>query len=315
MVDKAILEADPPAALSDAARTAAEAGVFVDPGVRHGYATMMIKARAGDVQALEEAIELLSRSMKILGDTRPPQERRADATGIIADPRAAQDLIARAEQVRTGQREAAAARRVGDHDLAQHIESMMPEGASSDGRPGSWRPFAFKTAVLYFHLSKETMDAILAGRPFAGAAVGRVDDIGPLVLDQVRQWLQHSNVVVKPVIDLPGMQPVDHYETPPAISEAIRLIRQADSFPHGSCLSAQQDNEHTVPFMPVDQGGPPGQTDPRRMSRMTRIHHRIKTHAGWTVKQLRPGSWLYRSPHRYYFVVDHQGTTPLGRLC
>ena len=74
----------------------------------------------------------------------------------------------------------------------------------------------FTTAVrLYYHLSRETLDAILAGEPFAGAGVVRVEDIGPVIPDQVRQWLGHANVVLKPVINLPGIQPVDHYESPP----------------------------------------------------------------------------------------------------
>ncbi len=42
---------------------------------------------------------------------------------------------------------------------------------------------------------------------------------------------------VKPVIDLAGVQPVDHYETPPKTSEAIRLIRTADYFPYGTSTS------------------------------------------------------------------------------
>ena len=126
---------------------------------------------------------------------------------------------------------------------------------------------------------------MLAGEPYAGAGVVRVEDIGPVILDQVHQWLDHSNVVLKPVINLAGVQPVDHYETPPAISEAIGLIRSADSWPFGTCMSRHQDNEHTEPFVPMNRGGPPGQTDPLKMSKMTRGHHRIKTHAGWTVTQ------------------------------
>ena len=98
------------------------------------------------------------------------------------------------------------------------------------------------------------------------------------------------------------------------MSEAIGLIRSADSFPYGTCASRHQDNEHTIPYVPMDRGGPPGQTDPLKMSKMTRRHHRVKTHGGWTVKQLRPGAWLYRSPHGYHFLVDQHGTTPLGKL-
>jgi hypothetical protein len=121
-------------------------------------------------------------------------------------------------------------------------------------------------------------------------------------------------VVLRPVINLAGVQPVDHYETPPRIAEAIRLIRAADSWPFATCLSRHQDCEHTTPYVPMNRGGPPGQTDPLKMSLMTRSHHRLKTFAGWTVKQLRPGTWLYRSPHQYYFLVDQHGTTPLGKL-
>ncbi len=103
-----------------------------------------------------------------------------------------------------------------------------------DGRCGRQSPFTFGTAVLYFHLTRETLDAMLAGQPYAGAGVVRVEDIGPVILDQVKEWLGHANVVLKPVIDLAGIQPVDHYETPPKTSEAIRLIRTVDYFPYGT---------------------------------------------------------------------------------
>ena len=171
----------------------------------------------------------------------------------------------------------------------------------------------FGTSVLYYHLSQETLDTVLNGQPYAGGVV-RIEDIGPVIADQVKQWLGHANVVVKPVINLAGIQPVDHYETPPAISEAIGLIRQADAWPYSTCVSRRQDNEHTIRYVPMDEGGPPGQTDPLKMSKMTRSHHRLKTHCGWTMRQLRPGAWLTRSPHGYHYLVDHLGTTALGKL-
>ena len=64
----------------------------------------------------------------------------------------------------------------------------------------------------------------------------------------------------------------------------------------------------------MDQGGPPGQTDPLTMAKLTRTHHRLKTHGGWTVHQVKPGAWQWRSPHGYHFLVDQHGTTPLGKL-
>jgi hypothetical protein len=314
VVGKEILAADPPKAMDDAERAAAGVGVFVDPEAVDGFRQLMIRANAGDVEEFDKAIELLSRAMKACGDTRPPQQRRASAVGVLAHPQAALDLVAEAEAVRRAQRDAAAARRAGNLEAAEQLAATLPDGVEPDGRCGNQRPFAFKDAVLYYHLSREDLEKILAGEPFAGAAVGRVEDLGPLILDQIRDWLQHSNVVLKPVIDLAGIPPVDHYETPDRISEAIGLIRSPDSWVYATSTSRHQDDEHTDPYVPMSRGGPPGQTNHLTMSKMTRRHHRLKTHGGWTVRQLRPGAWLYRSPHGYYFLVDQHGDTALGRL-
>jgi Domain of unknown function (DUF222) len=296
ILDAAIMAADPPQALSDAERAAAEAGVWLVDEPQDGYQTMLIKAAAGDLHAFDQALDLIAGAMKTLGHPGTLEQRRAAAVGILANPQAAQHLIAKAEAVRKAQIEAAAARHNGDPATADR------------------RPFAFHTAVLYYHLSQHTLDAILNRQEHAGAGVVRVEDIGPVIADQVKQWLGHSNVVLKPVIDLAGIPPADHYEITPAMSEAIGLIRSADYWPYGNSLSRHQDNDHTTPYLPMNQGGPPGQTDPRKMGKLTRTHHRIKTFAGWKVTQLRPGGWLYRSPHHQYYLVDQHGTTPLGKL-
>jgi hypothetical protein len=320
IVAAAILAADPPKAVDDAEQAAARAGVFLDPETTHGFQTMVINANAGDLVDLDKALDVIAGALEVFGDARSLQQRRATAAGIIADPQAALDLVAQAEQVRQTHREAAAARRAGDSDLAEEIEQTLPDPTA----PASWKPFMFKRAVLYYHLSKETLDAILAGKDFAGAGVVRVEDIGPVILDQVKQWLGHSNVVLKPVINLPGIQPVDHYETPPAMSEAIGLIRQADSFPYGTCTSRHQDNEHdAVPpdeprwatAVTTDRPLHPAQTGPATQPETRPVrHHRMKTFGGWTVHQVRPGAWLFRSPHGYYYLVDQLGTTSLGKL-
>ena len=231
---------------------------------------MIINALAGDVQALDELIEKLSRALKILGDTRDPQQRRATAAGIVAHPQAALDLLDQAETIRQTQRDAAAARRAGDLDAAEQLAATLPDGVEPDGRCGNQRPFTFKTAILYYHLSREALEKILAGEPspVPPSAGSRTSD--PSSWTRSKQWLHHANVVLKPVIDLADVPPVDHYETPHRISEAIGLIRSADSFPYATSTSRQQDNEHTTPYAPMNKGGPPGQTDPLNMSKMTR---------------------------------------------
>jgi hypothetical protein len=269
-----ILESNPPKAVTEAEQAAAETGVFRNEEVRFGYGSMFIKAAAGDLAAFDQALELISRALKTLGDPGTPDQRRAKAVGIIANPQAAQDLIARAEAVRRAQKEAAAARRAGDVELAERIESTLPGEMPSKV---DQKPFAWATAVLYLHMTWKHIEDSLHGNRWAEAGVVRVDDVGPVLLDQVQQWLQHASVVLKPVIDLDAIPPGDHYEASDQISDAIGLRRQPDSWPYGNSISRTQENEHTAPYVSMKEGGPPGQTDAKKMFKMTRRHHRIKT--------------------------------------
>lgn len=303
IIDAAMLAADPPPALSGAEQAEADAGAWVDDDIRHGYTSMLIKAAAGDVLALDKALDMIARALKILGDPGTADQRRARAVGIIADPQTAQEIVRRADATRRAQSEAAAARRAGHRDTAESIEQTIDRN-----------PVAFGSAVLYFHLTRESLQAILDGHPGAGAAVVRVEDIGPVIADQVRRWLQHTHVTVKPVIDLAAIPPADRYEVTPALSEAVTLINPADTYPHATCLTRHQDNDHTTPYLPMNRGGPPGQTHPDNLGKLTRRHHRIKTFAGWHVTQLSPGVRLWRTPHGYHYLTDHHGTTNLGTL-
>ena len=44
---------------------------------------------------------------------------------------------------------------------------------------------------------------------------------------------------------------------------------------------------------------------------MVGLHHRIKTHGDWQVKQPFPGLYLWRDPHGATYLVDHTGTRRL----
>jgi hypothetical protein len=46
--------------------------------------------------------------------------------------------------------------------------------------------------------------------------------------------------------------------------------------------------------------------------KLTVLHHRIKTFAGWTVKQPFPGVYVWRDPFGALYLVDHTGTRRLG---
>ena len=123
----------------------------------------------------------------------------------------------------------------------------------------------------------------------------------------------HCSISLKPVIDLPaGHTPVDSYEIPARLREQLQLRNPADVFPYAAAVSRLIDIDHTIPYLSPDKGGPPGQTSIGNLGPHTRYHHRLKTHAGWQVRQPEPGTWLWRSPHHRIYLVNATGTHPLG---
>jgi hypothetical protein len=84
-------------------------------------------------------------------------------------------------------------------------------------------------------------------------------------------------------------------------------------FPYGATPTRRADHDHTTPYLPMDQGGPPGQTHPDNTGPLGRHHHRVRTHAaGWRHHQPLPGLYYWRTPTGRWHVVDHTGTRPLG---
>jgi hypothetical protein len=160
--------------------------------------------------------------------------------------------------------------------------------------------------VIYIHLSEEAVRA--------GNGIARVEDVGPVLLNRLHSLLgEHCSINLKPVIDLPaGQCPVDSYHIPTRLREQLHLRHPADVFPYATAVSRRIDLDHTIPYLSPDQGGPPGQTRIGNLGPHTRRNHRLKTHAGWQVRQPEPGTWLWRSPHGRIYLVNATGTHPLG---
>ncbi len=250
----AILAADPRKAL---VRTPSRRRLRRESGStrRSGTASRRSSSRpppATSPTPTQQSCDLIARALKILGDTRPSDERRSSAPAILANPQAAQQLLETAETTRTTQCAAAAARRAGNHPLADQLEATLPhqlrptasaddadepdqsgqpdlaaatdspdesagafrpdladevDGADSaagthgqDQRSASAdepdqsggseevveprrarvrcdrRPLTFGTAVVYYHLTRDTLDQILAAetvrRGWGGAGRG-----------------------------------------------------------------------------------------------------------------------------------------------
>ena len=162
------------------------------------------------------------------------------------------------------------------------------------------------------HLTHQQLAALAAGHTPDGVA--RVEGVGAVLFRQACGWLSGTEVIMRPVLDIDGIAPVDCYEAPADIAEALRVRTPADPFPYSPNTTGDGDNDHNQPYVPPDEGGPPGQTAVHTMAWMTRQSHRIKTHGGWKVTQPRSGTWIWRSPHGHHYLIDHTGTTPLGKL-
>ena len=270
------MDCDPEAAADADAAAQGSLGVWVrDQPSEPGTGEIFIRAEAPDALRFNATIGGLATGLGALGDTRPVDVRRAAAVGILADPQHALDLFA---------------------EVAEATGQPTPETARSpraDTRPA---------VTLYVHLTDEAL--------VTGQGVARVEGIGPVTVDRVRSWLGHANVTVKPVIDLNDQVPVDAYEIPDRIREAVHLAIPVDCFPYATSTRRTGDIDHTIAFVKPDEGGPPGQTGLGKLGPITRFHHRVKTHGDWHVAQPFTGVFVWRTPHGRYLLVDHTGTQP-----
>ena len=163
-------------------------------------------------------------------------------------------------------------------------------------------------ATVYVHLSQESFTRDAAG-------VARFEDgIGPTTIEAAVKLIGHRRVTITPVIDLAGQAPVDGYEAPARLREAVRLARPASVFPYSGHTGRRLDLDHTTPYRPRAAGGPPGQTRMENLGPLGRYEHRVKTHArGWVLRQPEPGVYEWRTRHGHWFRVDHTGTHRLGK--
>jgi len=164
--------------------------------------------------------------------------------------------------------------------------------------------------VLYVHLSH---DAVTSHNPHSPveleAAGGRL-----LTAGQIAQWCGRpdtTRITVKPVIDLNQHHAVDQYAVPERIAERVRLRDRTCVHPWCNRPARRADLDHIDPWTDPDEGGPPGQTSTDNLAPLCRLHHRMKTHGGWTYTTLEPGTYLWRGPHGHTWLRDPSGTTDL----
>ena len=344
LLDAKIIEADPAAA--DARRRAAAAERFVHTGQcnEFGLKTIIAKCDAGDAIWFMAMVNRIALILRANGDTEPVDIRRSKAIKVLANPAYAlqllQDHADRLIETPDGipspadtddtlgpdDSECADPDTVGEGDVhSSQNDADDPEPATHPcptcrgagavtGDPTAFTKSLLRIdptkllppATLYIHLSEESLRDPTKG-------VARFEGVGPVTVPQVQEFLGDTcTVTVKQVIDPAGLAPVDAYETPDPMREALYLRNPACIFPWSVNLRRRKDSDHTVPYVDPDGGGPPGQTGVDNLGLMARFTHRLKTHGRWRLKHPEPGMFLWRSPHGWIFLVNNTGTHHLG---
>ena len=302
----AVLQAYPTTAAARAEQARRSRGVWAYPG-EDGLKTLVAKAAAGDVVCLLATVNRLADVLAAEGDTTSADERRAKALGLLAQPaRVLQLLIAHQDD--HDPHGPAQTPADDDEDAEDDEQETQERGGLDLTVPGRASRSAdlLPRVVLHFHLSDTAITA--------GYGVVRPEHDGPTTLDQFRAWLTETGcaVTVRPVLDPARFAAVDAYETPLLMREALLARHPADIFPFGAAVRRTVDLDHSVPYVPPERGGPPGQTGLHNLGPLARSHHRAVTHGRWRRRQPEPGTYVFRSPHGYVFVVTNQGTLTLG---
>src|SRR4051794_27459303 len=236
-----------------------------------------------DALDLEDAVAAGARQLADAGSTETLDARRAAAVGALARG----ELVLDFGGVSTG--------------------STTGDGVATGSTTGDGERLVGarrREVVLYVHLSE---DAIRSNDP--DAVVELENASGQLLTaGQVAEWCgraETGRVIVKPVIDLNKHDPVEAYQVPDRIAEQVDLRDRECVFPWCHRPARRCDKDHVIPHA---RGGP---TCPCNLAPLCRLHHRVKTHGGWTYTTLEPGAYLWRSPYGYTWVRDTGGTTDL----
>jgi len=128
----------------------------------------------------------------------------------------------------------------------------------------------------------------------------------PITAEQVKAWLGLTNtsVIVRPVLDLNGHQPVDSYEIPDRLRRHVELRDHHCTYPYCTKPAERCDLDHNQPYA---QGG---ETCGCNLNPKCRGNHRMKTAGNATCRVLHPGTYLWTLSSGTY-LVDPTGTYDL----
>jgi hypothetical protein len=327
LVHEARLYADPDRAIADHDEALASRRVEVHheqgaPGVSEVYMSLDV----ADAVAFDHTVSTMSTTMKALGHPGDLGVRRAHAVGLLADPQHALDLLAAADVADPDRavdpavdetvcvaEEAVYATPSPFRRPTRDSQAHEPDRsglAGTAGRSGEVR--------LVLHLTDRDLLADPDGVDLGGVdprGVARSDELGPMLLGRLQAWLLTAGeVTVQPVLDLDPattqMAAVDQHDPPAPMAAAVRLRDAMCVFPGCTRPSDRADLDHIVEYVPMDEGGPPGQTHPLNLAPLCRRHHRAKTFGAFTYHRRPDGAYQWTLPSGRRIVTDPPRTRP-----
>jgi len=275
LVQEARLYFDPDRAIADEEEALTKRGVWLRHGTGGPATTdVTMTLDTPDALLLDQTVTRLASDLRELGDTEELDVRRARAAGILADPQFALDLLS-------------------GRDTA---------APSRGARAGA--------VNLHVHLTPADLVADLDDRTGATS----IETLGATTTQLLTDWLTRfaaagTKITLRPVLDLGSDVAVDQHDPPDAMRETVVLRDAACVFPGCSRDSRACDLDHITEYLPMEDGGPPGQTRPGNLAPLCRAHHRVKTHTSWQYKRLDDGCYEWTAPTGHQYRV-----TPASRL-
>ncbi len=262
VLHEARLRCDPDQAAAVEQNALDHRGVWLDH--RESTATTLVSARMDTLDALDldATVGDLAGLLGRLGDHRTLDVRRASALGMLAHPQRALDLAASPDP-----------------------GTAAEPGAGLNGSRGT----------LHLHVTLADLATNSGG--------GRVERLGTASLVLLRDWLQRmAGVSIRPVLDPARTDSVDAHDPPDWMRDLVILRDRHCVFPGCPVDARSCDLDHLQRYVPLADGGPPGQTTPQNLASVCRRHHRAKTFAGWRYRRLpddRSGgpTYAWTSPH------------------
>lgn len=295
LVHEARLYDDPDRAIADhdAALAARRVEVHHDEGAP-GTSSVFMTLDTADAVAFDHTVSTMAATMGSLGHHGDLGVRRAHAVGLLADPQQALDLLAAAD--------------LADPDRPVHPDGDPAVCVAEDASYSPATPFRGPIGAdgcgdltLVLHVT----DRDLLDHSSDRQGVARSTQLGPVLLGRLRSWLLTAGrVTVRPVVDPAAVTAVDRHDPPARMAEAVRHRDETCVFPHCNRLSDRSDIDHIVPYVPLEDGGPPGQTHPDNLAPLCRRHHRAKTFGAFTYRRLPDGSYQWTLPSGRHVTTD-----------